>query len=104
MIDDVVGTVNVSIPIGINGVSTALLSGHGEVNLEFKVPLQDMTPLVTYGSPPITYSVQSITSIKEQRIRLTAPMFCSLVPHIDNFTAYSDTSITGLLQTVNGVG
>lgn len=42
--------------------------------------------------------------MKEEKIRLTAPMFCKLAPHVDKFQILNNTVLTGKSALVDGFG
>lgn len=99
MIDDDIENINIDIPqVPLNALNKFMLANHDEANIEFKVPLASMTPSDVYSQPPITYKIDSIKSIKEEKIGLTAPMFCKLRPSVQNFNVTNNTQLEGAIQ------
>jgi hypothetical protein len=57
-----------------------------------------MTPEDTFSDPPLMYRVNSVSALKEERVRLTAPLFCHIEPYLDNFTSLNETSLLSMLR------
>jgi hypothetical protein len=50
---------------------------------------------------PIGYTIDSIKSMKEERIRLTPPLFCKMAPQIEGFKAINFTTLKGIPKHKN---
>ncbi len=52
--------------------------------MNFKIELAAMK---TSNELPLSYKIESLKAIKEEKIKLTAPLFCSIQPNTDSFKA-----------------
>jgi hypothetical protein len=55
------------------------------------IDLINIAPSQSFSEPPLAYKIESIKSMKEEKIRLTAPMFCKTAPHLERFPILNNT-------------
>jgi len=60
--------------------------------MNFNINLEDMK---TSNENPISITLDSVKSIKEDRIKLTAPLFCKTTPSLTGFKTLNSTLLTG---------
>jgi hypothetical protein len=66
--------------------------------MEFRLGLESMTPSPNFSLPPLSYHLDTVKSLKEDRIKLTAPLFCQLIPHVSSFKSVNTTIIKGTMS------
>lgn len=51
---------------------------------------------------PIGYSIDQIRAVKEEKIRLTPPLFCKIAPEVKGFSVINSTLLNGPVRLDNG--
>lgn len=64
--------------------------------MNFKISLDELN---TSGERPLSFTLDSVRSIKEEKIKLTAPLFCKPSPAISGLTILNTTQLVGPIST-----
>jgi hypothetical protein len=83
---------NIEITLEPHIINDRHYSHQGEINMNFKVSLDDLN---TSEERPLSFTLDSVRSIKEEKIKLTAPLFCKPSPAISGLTVLNTTQLVG---------